>query len=86
VRLAATGVCHSDIAVRDAVFPVPRPIILGHEGGARRAGGEPRFKKVAPGDRVVLTYLACGVCPTCLASEPAYCRDFGGRKHYRLAA
>jgi aryl-alcohol dehydrogenase len=27
----------------------------------------------------VLTYLSCGVCPTCRASEPAYCRDFGAR-------
>ncbi len=77
VRLAATGVCHSDIAVRDAVFPVPRPIILGHEGAGyvERVGAAVR--KVAPGDRVVLTYLACGACPTCRAAEPAYCRDFG---------
>jgi aryl-alcohol dehydrogenase len=79
VRLAATGVCHSDIAVRDAVFPVPRPIILGHEGAGHVERVGAAVKKVAPGDRVVLTYLACGVCPTCLASEPAYCRDFGAR-------
>jgi len=79
VRVAATGVCHSDIAVRDAVFPVPRPIILGHEGAGRveRVGGA--VKTIAPGDPVVLTYLACGVCPTCRSSEPAYCRDFGAQ-------
>ena len=30
VRLVATGVCHTDLAMRDQVFPVPQPIVLGH--------------------------------------------------------
>jgi len=79
VRLAATGICHSDLAVRDAVFPVPRPIILGHEGAGHVERVGSAVNKVAPGDPVVLTYIACGECPTCLSSEPAYCRDFGAR-------
>jgi aryl-alcohol dehydrogenase len=79
VRLAATGVCHSDIAVRDAVFPVPRPIVLGHEGAGHVERVGAAVKRVAPGDRVVLTYLACGVCPTCRSAEPAYCREFGAQ-------
>jgi aryl-alcohol dehydrogenase len=79
VRLEATGICHSDIAVRDAVFPVPRPIVLGHEGAGyvERVGAA--VANLEPGDPVVLTYIACGACPTCNASEPAYCRDFGAR-------
>jgi aryl-alcohol dehydrogenase len=32
VRLVATGVCHTDIAMRDQFYPVPQPIVLGHEG------------------------------------------------------
>jgi aryl-alcohol dehydrogenase len=32
VRVVATGVCHTDISMRDQLFPVPQPIVLGHEG------------------------------------------------------
>lgn len=86
VRLAASGVCHSDVAVRDGAFPVPRPIVLGHEGSGtvERVGSEVR--DVAVGDKVVLTYIACGNCPTCRASEPAYCREFGPRNLSGLRA
>jgi aryl-alcohol dehydrogenase len=33
VRLVAVGLCHTDIAMRDAVYPIPMPVVLGHEGG-----------------------------------------------------
>ena len=32
VRVVATGVCHTDVGMRDQTFPVPQPIVLGHEG------------------------------------------------------
>ena len=32
VRIAATGVCHTDVIARDQWFPVPAPVVLGHEG------------------------------------------------------
>lgn len=32
VRIVATGVCHTDMVVRDQLFPTPLPIVLGHEG------------------------------------------------------
>ncbi|MGB7042775.1 MAG: alcohol dehydrogenase catalytic domain-containing protein, partial [Xanthobacteraceae bacterium] len=32
VRIVATGMCHTDIVIRDQVYPVPLPIVLGHEG------------------------------------------------------
>ena len=31
IRITAVGVCHTDLAMRDQVFPVPQPIVLGHE-------------------------------------------------------
>jgi aryl-alcohol dehydrogenase len=77
VKLVATGVCHSDVAVRDAMFPIPRPVILGHEGSGTVERVGAAVHGLAPGDSVILTYLACGVCPTCRSAEPAYCRDFG---------
>jgi aryl-alcohol dehydrogenase len=77
VRVEATGVCHSDVAVRDGAFPIPRPIVLGHEGSGvvERVGSAVR--KVGVGDHVVLSFMTCGRCPTCQASEPAYCGNFG---------
>jgi NADPH:quinone reductase-like Zn-dependent oxidoreductase len=32
VKLVATGVCHTDMVMRDGHLPVPLPVVLGHEG------------------------------------------------------
>ena len=32
VRVVATGLCHTDIVVRDQLLPTPLPVVLGHEG------------------------------------------------------
>src|SRR5690606_39816229 len=32
VRVVAAGLCHTDLVVRDQVYPVPLPVVLGHEG------------------------------------------------------
>jgi aryl-alcohol dehydrogenase len=77
VQLVATGVCHSDLTVRDGVFPVPRPIVLGHEGSGivERVGGA--VSKVRVGDPVALTFMSCGLCKSCTSAAPAYCSQFG---------
>ena len=57
VRVVATGVCHTDMVVRDQLFPTPLPIVLGHEGaGVVEAVGS-AVTTVAPGDHVVMTYM-----------------------------
>jgi aryl-alcohol dehydrogenase len=43
VRLVASGVCHTDMAIRDqAIVPMPQPIVLGHEGAGvvEKSGGK----------------------------------------------
>lgn len=76
VRVVATGMCHTDMVARDQVYPVPHPIVLGHEGaGVVEAVGE-HVRKVAPGDHVVLSFLPCGHCRACLEGEPASCENF----------
>jgi len=32
VKVVATGLCHTDMVARDKGYPVPQPIVLGHEG------------------------------------------------------
>ena len=84
VRLIATGVCHTDMAIRDhTIVPMPQPIVLGHEGAGivEKVGGS--VTKVKAGDRVILSGDLCGNCPSCQVSRPSYCyeffpRNFGG--------
>jgi aryl-alcohol dehydrogenase len=75
VRLAGTGVCHTDLLARDQVFPFRLPAVLGHEGAGiveKVGAGVSRFR---PGDRVVLSFAYCGACPSCAAGRPVYCAE-----------
>ncbi|MDD7812102.1 alcohol dehydrogenase catalytic domain-containing protein [Mycolicibacter sinensis] len=65
VRVEAAGVCHSDLSVVDGNRVRPVPMLLGHEAaGIVEAIGD--GVHIAPGQRVVLTFLPrCGHCPAC---------------------
>jgi aryl-alcohol dehydrogenase len=76
VRVVATGVCHTDIIVRDGMLPTPQPVVLGHEGaGVVERVGE-GVAKVVPGDHVVMTFNSCGGCANCIDGAEVYCFDF----------
>ncbi|KMO97096.1 Zn-dependent alcohol dehydrogenase [Streptomyces roseus] len=74
VRLAAAGVCHSDLSLTDGTMTVPVPAVLGHEGaGTVLAVGE-GVTHVAPGDGVVLNWSpSCGECHHCSIGEVWLC-------------
>jgi aryl-alcohol dehydrogenase len=76
VRVVATGVCHTDMVMRDQDLPTPQPVVLGHEGAGvvERVGAG--VTKVAPGDHVVMTFNSCGHCPSCGDHAPTYCHEF----------
>ncbi|WP_052668640.1 NAD(P)-dependent alcohol dehydrogenase [Nitriliruptor alkaliphilus] len=75
VRIVGSGICHTDLIVRDQLYPVPLPAVLGHEGsGVVEAVGE-GVTSVAPGDHVVLTYNSCGGCRMCAHGRQAYCEQ-----------
>jgi aryl-alcohol dehydrogenase/geraniol dehydrogenase (NAD+) len=77
VRMAATGICHTDVVCVNG-FPVPMPIVLGHEGaGVVEAVGS-GISGLAPGDHVLLSFNSCGSCANCKSHEPAYCHQFLG--------
>lgn len=77
VRVVATGVCHTDMVVRDQLFPAPLPLILGHEGaGVVEAVGS-AVTTIVPGDHVVMTYMSCGLCLPCETGHPAHCSHMG---------
>jgi aryl-alcohol dehydrogenase len=73
VKVLATGLCHTDLAVRDEHLPVPLPAVLGHEGaGVVEAVGS-NVTRVAVGDHVVLAPASCGKCEYCRTGHPSYC-------------
>jgi aryl-alcohol dehydrogenase len=77
VRVVATGVCHTDMVVRNQDFAAPLPMVLGHEGaGIVEAVGE-AVTEVVPGDHVIMTYMWCGHCHTCESGHPAHCENMG---------
>jgi aryl-alcohol dehydrogenase len=76
VKVAAAGVCHTDLIVRDQWYPVPLPAVLGHEGAGVVERVGPNVTKVAPGDHVAMTFNSCGHCPTCVTGRPSYCHAF----------
>jgi len=74
VRVAAAGLCHSDLSVVNGDRPRPLPIVLGHEGAGVVEAVGPGVHDLAPGQPVVLLYVAsCGRCATCLEGRPVLC-------------
>ena len=82
VRVAAAGVCHSDVRLADGELGEGRwPMVLGHEGaGVVEAVGE-GVAHVAPGDHVAFSFVpACGACRACRAGRPNLCEPAGAAR------
>ncbi|MFF7159192.1 zinc-binding dehydrogenase [Streptomyces sp. NPDC008139] len=76
VRLAAAGVCHSDLSLSNGTLRQPVPAVLGHEGAGTVVSVGDGVGHLAPGDRVVLNWApACGDCHFCGLAEPWLCAN-----------
>src|SRR3954453_18438194 len=76
VRLAAAGVCHSDLSLSDGTMRVPVPAVLGHEGAGTVVSVGEGVTHVAPGDGVVLNWApSCGRCHACSLGEVWLCAN-----------
>lgn len=74
VRLAAAGVCHSDLSLSNGTMRVPVPAVLGHEGAGTVVAVGEGVTQVAPGDGVVLNWApSCGTCHPCATGEVWLC-------------
>ncbi|GHK03286.1 Zn-dependent alcohol dehydrogenase [Streptomyces sp. NPDC003753] len=89
VRLAAAGVCHSDLSLSNGTMRVPVPAVLGHEGAGTVVSVGEGVTHVAPGDGVVLNWApSCGSCHACARGEVWLCADAltgAGAVHARRA-
>jgi S-(hydroxymethyl)glutathione dehydrogenase/alcohol dehydrogenase len=74
IKMGATGVCHSDLSVINGTLPLPRPLVLGHEGaGVVEAIGD-GVENFEVGDHVVLSFVPiCGTCYFCAHHQPHLC-------------
>ncbi|MGW3207196.1 Zn-dependent alcohol dehydrogenase [Streptomyces sp. NPDC001135] len=76
VRLAAAGVCHSDLSLSDGTMRVPVPAVLGHEGAGTVVAVGKGVTHVAEGDPVVLNWApSCGSCHACSLGEVWLCAN-----------
>lgn len=73
VKISGVGICHTDLICRDQVYPVPLPIVLGHEGSGIVEETGTGVKDIKKGDAVVLSYRSCGECINCKRDEPLHC-------------
>ena len=86
LRMAASGVCHSDLHVRDGEWDRPGPIVMGHEGAGVVDALGPDVDEAATGLRVGrLVALAwttpCGRCRSCIAGRTWECPDSPSYSH-----
>jgi Zn-dependent alcohol dehydrogenase len=74
VRLGASGLCASDLAVQHGHLPSPLPIVLGHEGAGVVTEVGPDVTGLVAGDHVVVTAMPqCGECYRCGRGQPSLC-------------
>jgi S-(hydroxymethyl)glutathione dehydrogenase/alcohol dehydrogenase len=89
VRMAASGVCHSDLHVRDGEWERPVPIVMGHEGAgvveAVGAGVDGAATGLEVGRLVALSWLVpCGSCRSCVAGRVWACPVSPSYRHRML--
>jgi len=76
IRMAASGVCHSDLHVVQGIHPTELPAVLGHEGAGIVESVGPGVRGFEPGDHVLLTWLPyCGHCRQCVRGWPNRCEN-----------
>lgn len=74
VRIAAAGLCHSDLSVINGDRPRPLPMALGHEAAGVVVETGAGVDDLMPGDHVVSVFMpSCGHCLPCAEGRPALC-------------
>ena len=84
VKIAASGVCHSDLSLLRGTIVHTLPEVLGHEGSGTIVEVGKGVTDYQTGDQVMLSFVApCERCPRCLAGQYTLCETYflGDRGH-----
>lgn len=74
VKIAAAGLCHSDLSVINGDRPRPTPMVLGHEAAGVVEQLGPGVDDLEKGDHVIMVFVPiCGHCSPCAEGRPALC-------------
>ncbi len=78
VKIAACGVCHSDLSATNGTIALPPPLVLGHEGAGEVVEVGEGVSGFAVGDHVVSSFIyMCGKCRFCAGGRPVLCLEQG---------
>jgi S-(hydroxymethyl)glutathione dehydrogenase/alcohol dehydrogenase len=85
LRIGASGLCHSDLLFLQGYSPYPPPLVLGHEAAGVVEEVGAGVTAVAPGDRVVCSWITpCGRCWFCARAETHLCEELAQREERKL--
>jgi S-(hydroxymethyl)glutathione dehydrogenase/alcohol dehydrogenase len=74
IKLAACGVCHSDLSATNGTIPFPPPVVLGHEGAGTVVQVGDGVTEFAVGDAAISSFVSmCGKCRYCVTGRPQLC-------------
>jgi S-(hydroxymethyl)glutathione dehydrogenase/alcohol dehydrogenase len=77
VKMAASGVCHSDYHLVSGATKHRMPVVPGHEGAGIVEAVGADVTRFQPGDHVILNWAPdCGHCYYCLHGKPNLCETF----------
>src|SRR5213079_1709842 len=77
VRVMATGVCHSDWHIINGDWPLPLPMVLGHEAAGIVEEVGPGVSTVRPGDHIIFSFRPhCGRCFYCASGRSILCDGY----------
>jgi len=75
VKMAASGVCHSDLHALDGDWATPAPLVLGHEGAGVVVAVGSEVEDLENGDHVILSWTpSCQKCEFCVSGRPVLCQ------------
>jgi S-(hydroxymethyl)glutathione dehydrogenase/alcohol dehydrogenase len=78
VKIAACGVCHSDLSATNGTIALPPPLVLGHEAAGEVIEVGEGVAGLAAGDHVVTSFIyMCGKCRYCAGGRPVLCVEQG---------
>jgi S-(hydroxymethyl)glutathione dehydrogenase / alcohol dehydrogenase len=74
VELGASGVCHSDLSLKNGYVPIMPGTVLGHEGAGTVVEIGKDVSGIKKGDRIIASFIpACGICWFCLNDQSHLC-------------